>query len=111
MNDNKLRDIKLVFERIIEKAEKIKANKKLTDDERGAIINGLKEEFIGALLSLEYCIDNPAWRDRAFEIQESFCHKAIESGILKDKSELELLFIEVSEIKKSKEEDNERKRT
>ena len=107
MTNKKLADIKIIFERIIEKAEKIKDNKKLTGDEREAIIKGLKEEFTNALVSLEYCIDTPAWRDRAFEIQESFCHKAIESGIIKDKNELELLFIEVSEIKKAKEEDGD----
>ena len=107
MTDNKLRNITVSFERIIEKAKKIKANKKLTDDERGAIINGIKEEFVDALLELEYVIDTPGYRDPAYEVQESFCLKAQDLSIIKDKKELDDIFMEIYKIKKAKREDGD----
>ena len=107
MTDKKLRDITVEFERLTSKGKKLKANKKYTDDEREAIIKALKEEFINALLSLEYVIEEPGYRDRAFEVQESFCLKAKEVDIIKDKEELERIFKEIYEIKKTKEEDDD----
>lgn len=101
MSDKKLKDITAEFERIIKKAEKLKANKKYTDDERESIIKGIKEEFTEALLELEYIIDTPGYRDAAFEVQESFCLKARDLNIIKDDKELDEIFMEISKRKKA----------
>lgn len=108
MIDNKLRDINIELERIISKAEKLKANKKYTDDERTAIIKALKKDFSDSLLALEYLTEDPTWRERAFEVQESFCLKAKEVGIIKSSRELEEIFKEIYEVKKATTEDGEK---
>ena len=100
--DKKLRELKLLFESIILKAKKIKDNKKYTDDERNAIIKGIKEEFTDALLSLEYIIETPGYRDPAYEVQESFVLKAKDLDIIKDDKELDEIFVEIYKRKKSK---------
>ena len=84
MTDKKLRDITVEFERLISKGKKLKDNKTITDVKRKEIIKSLKEEFTNALLSLEYIIEEPAYRDRAFEVQESFVSKARDLCIIKD---------------------------
>lgn len=102
MSDRKLREIKQDFEHIIEKVEKLKVNKKISDKNRKEFIAHLKEEFTEALLSLEYIIEAPGYRDAAFEVQESFCLKAKEVDIIKDDKELDEIFMEMSKRKKAK---------
>lgn len=108
MTENKLREINIELERIISKAEKLKANKRYTDEERTAIIKALKKEFSDSLLALEYLTEVPAWRERAFEVQESFCLKAKEVGIIKSSKELEDIFKDIYEVKKATTEDGEK---
>ena len=99
--NKKLRDVQIEFEHIIAKAEKLKANKKYTADEREAIIKALKKEFTGVLLDLEYIIDTPGYRDPAYEVQESFVLKARDLNIIKDDKELDEIFIEIHKRKKA----------
>ena len=102
MTENKLRDIKIEFERIIKTAEQLKADKKVTGVKRKEILYHLKKEFTDALLSLDFVVDTHGYHESGFELEESFCHKAYDSGIIKDGDELNEIFREIFEIKHSR---------